>query len=74
MRSIRRPSGRRLSSSRLPRTLLTHPTQSGIAAQDPNDPAYRFYSDGRAERYVSSPQVWKAQAIEVIGKAKECRA
>jgi hypothetical protein len=122
----------------------------GIAAQDPNDPAYQFYSDGQAEKYVKSqiqtwvkggwaptgtdqyydaetttltggkrvlvtfcenqgkayskdvktgkilrgeenldsylkhrllmvpssgsPQVWKVQVIEVIGKAKECRA
>ncbi|OUD03448.1 hypothetical protein CA983_09670 [Streptomyces swartbergensis] len=122
----------------------------GIAAQDPNDPAYQFYSDGQAEQYVKSqiqtwvkggwaptgtdqyydaetttltggkrvlvtfcenqgkayskdiktdkilrteenadsylkhrllmvpssdsPQVWKVQVIEVIGKAKECRA
>jgi hypothetical protein len=122
----------------------------GIAAQDPNDPAYQFYSDGQAEQYVKSqiqtwvkggwtptgtdqyydaetttltggkrvlvtfcenqgkayskdiktdkilrteenldsylkhrllmvpssgsPQVWKVQVTEVIGKAKECRA
>jgi hypothetical protein len=122
----------------------------GIAAQDANDPAYRFYSDGQAQQYVKSqiqtwvkggwtpygtdqyygaetttlsggkrvlvtfcenqakayskeiktgkvlrgeenldsylkhrvlmvpssgsPQVWKAQVNEVIGKAKECQA
>ncbi|MEU6255298.1 hypothetical protein [Streptomyces sp. NPDC047043] len=31
----------------------------GITAQDPNDPAYQFYSDGQASQYVKSQiQTW----------------